>query len=460
MLKKFPVKFKFDVIALFLLSLTAPLFFYKLGQSSLVSWDEAWYAEIARNILQSGDIFNLFYNGDPYYDHPPLGFWMIAITFKIFGISEFWARFAPAVVGMSGIFVMYFLGRELFNRAVGFAAALALSSSFWFLYRSRSGNLDSILTVLFILTLLLAVKAVKDRRFAIPFAASLAGLFLTKTLVPLTILPALAIIFWQGKNLNLKNLWPAGLVFLSLVGSWFVVSYISQSNFLERYLMIGFPGASAEASYLDNLKLFKEYLHSGIGRWFWPGVAGILLGLVLHQRRFFVLALFAFAFAFPFIFSSKGQIWHLIPLHPILILSFFGTAFVVLEKIVRRRKLAAFLIIAGGLYLSLTQIRQIWYQFIDIPAYVSDEAILSYEAGKFPYKFYIDGGDFTPAAVFYSGKDVEKVWEDGLTSLFETEPSFVLITSKWRLDKFNIKEDQYSIIKSDRDKILVVKEDE
>ena len=50
--------------------------------------------------------------------------------------------------------------------------------------------------------------------------------------------------------------------------------------------------------------------------------------------------------------------------------------------------LALFLILVG--YVSFLQTRRSWYEFIDIPAFVSDEAILSKEAGKYPYNFYIE----------------------------------------------------------------------
>ena len=47
-----------------------PLFFYKLGQSSLTSYDEAWYGSIAKQIIQNGDLINLNWNGLDYIDHP------------------------------------------------------------------------------------------------------------------------------------------------------------------------------------------------------------------------------------------------------------------------------------------------------------------------------------------------------------------------------------------------------
>lgn len=95
-----------------------------------------------------------------------------------------------------------------------------------------------------------------------------------------------------------------------------------------------------------------------------------------------------------------------------------------------------------------------WYQFINIPAFVTDEAILAGEAGKYKEPFMIDE-DFVPAAIFYSGKHVDKVWEGGIGSLFAENKPFLLITRKWRLDQAKIPVSEYRIIKADRDKLLV-----
>ena len=115
-------------------------------------------------------------------------------------------------------------------------------------------------------------------------------------------------------------------------------------------------------------------------------------------------------------------------------------------------------LVGFSFYFSWMQIKRSWYEFIDIPGYFSDEALLSIEAGKFPYDFYIDGADFTPVAVFYSRKDVNKLWEEGLAPLFESGKRFVLITHQYRLDRFNIPTNRYRIIGQDRDKILIIKE--
>lgn len=458
---------KRDIFLLALLSVSSPLFFYKLGQTSLVSWDEAWYGAIAKNIISSGNILYLTFNGNRYLDHPPAGFWLMALSMKLFGIGEFWVRFPSALSGLLSIYIIYLLGKELFNRVVGFSSAVALSSAIWFVYRARSGNLDSLLTLFFLTTLYLAIKASKNRRFLIPFAVSLSLLFLTKTVVPFTILPALLVIFYKEK-IKFKEFFKPILIFLFLFGGWILAQWIKYPDFINRYLSIGLPGVEVKTSYLDNLKQIKEYLHSGVGKWFWPGLASIILSLGFLQKRFLILTVFFVTFFLPFIFSSRGSIWHLVPLHPILILSFFGFIYVTLERIINmkifknlRIRGNKFLLIVPMLlvsfYFSFMQIKLIWYQFIDIPAYVSDEAILSKVAGEFTNKQFVIDGDFVPAAVYYSGKNVSQLWGGGMKDLFASKQDFILITKQYRLDQALIAKNDYQILKQDRDKILIIR---
>jgi 4-amino-4-deoxy-L-arabinose transferase-like glycosyltransferase len=466
-----------DFLSVGFLLILLPFFFYNLGHTSLVSWDEAWYAEIARNILKSGDLFNLRWNEMAYYDHPPVGFWLIAIGETLFGYGEFGVRSASAVFGFLSLVVIYFLGKELFNRVVGFCSAIGLASSFWFLFRSRSGNLDIFLTFFFILTFYTAIKAVKNRKWLVPFALSFVALILTKTGIPFTILPSLIIVFWKNKFQKKDYFLVFGIMGI-LGGIWAVSQFLTNSSFLDRYLQIGLPGVKAETSYQANFSLAKIYLHDGIGRWFWPGVAGIIssifLGIILRQKKWLILPVFFISFFTPFVFSPKGHIWHLIPLHPFMIIAFFATAFwfgntlrqlkwinsIVIFKKSSQFLLASFLVVFA-LYLASGQLKSAWVQFIDQPRYISDEQILSEAAGKAEGKFFIDD-DFGPTAVWYSEKQVSQIRDDDVKRLFMAEGvftnagKFVLITKQYRLDQQGIAKERYKILKSDRDKILVI----
>lgn len=459
-------KYRLDFLNIGLLSLLSPLYFYKLGQSSLVSWDEAWYGAIARNMIHSGNLMVMSWNGAVYSDHPPAGFWIIALSESIFGVNEFGVRVGSAIFGMAGLYLVYLLGRDLFSRTVGFASALALSSTYWYISRSRSGNLDIFLTVFFVLTFYLAIKSSKNPKFLIPFALSFGLLLLTKSLIPLTIIPALAVIFF-GSKIKLRQLIKPVLAFALVTFPWFITQYIYDPPVFYKYFKTGTPGVGEKTDYLANFKQIKEYLHFGVGKWFWPGVLGVLAGPFTLSKNLVAISVFCLSFFAPFVLSEKGQLWHLIPLYPFIILSFFGlgkvlSSLVAVKILKKQKKVIGILTVSGMIlfsgYLSWMQIKRSWYEFIDIPRYISDEAILSKKAAEYPYKFYIDGSDFTPAAYFYADKKVGKIWEQGLVPLFETDEKFALITHQWRLDKFNIKSDRYRLIQTDRDKILVVRD--
>ncbi len=456
MIKK---KYLFDLSFFIFVILILPLFLYKLGQSSLVSWDEAWYAEVARNIIQSGNLINMTWNGNPYFDHPPAGYWLMAGVYKTFGADEFWTRFPSAFSGIISIIMLYFLGKKLFNRIVGLSSAIALSSAIWFIFRARSGNLDIILTACFLLTFLLAVMASENKKYLLPFSLSISFLFLVKTMVPFTIILPLFLIFYSTKKYNLKDLILPALLFFIITVGWFISQIIQFPSFIQNYLGVGLRGTSLDSAYLTNLNLAKEYLHSGIGRWFYPTVLSFILSIFLRQKRFFILIIFIFSFILPIAFSPKVQIWHLIPLYPFLILIFFGFTFAFLEKYLPKWKYPVFgLILIFSAFIYFNQVKMIWYQFIDIPSFVSDEAILSKEAGKYKQQLIIDG-EYRPAALFYSKKDsitqAPKKEED-FVALLNNKEEFLMITNKWRLDNPKISTDNYQILKEDRDKTLIL----
>lgn len=457
---KFNIRnYLFDIFIFVAILFMLPLFLYKLGQTSLVSWDEAWYAEIARNILKTGNLINLIWNGRLYTDHPPVGFIIMALFYKIFGINEFWTRFPSALSGIICIILLYLLGKKLFNPLVGLVSGIALSSAIWFLYRSRLGDLDIFLTMFFLLTILLSIYASENKRFIFPLAISIVLLLLTKTMVPLVIIPVLFLIFYKNKLYKWYELILPSVLILIVAGGWFAIQIIHDSRFINNYLGIGLRGISIKSNYLDNINLTKEYIHNGIGRWFWPATISVILSLFLKQKRLLILVIFVASFILPIIFSPKIEIWHLIPLFPILILIYFGFAFSFLEKYLPKLKYQLYtLILILSAFIYLNQIRIMWNQFIDIPAFVSDEAILSKEAGNYPQNLLVDG-EYRPAALFYSEKGSitqAPKGEEDFISILKSKLEYLMITNKWRLDNPKISPQDYQIIKEDRDKVLIL----
>lgn len=437
---------------LILVLLSIPIFFHNLSASSLSSWDEAWYAEISKQIINSGDFLVMRFGDKVFTDHPPAGFWIISIFQSIFGVNEFGSRVGSALFGILCILGIYLIGKKLFSKTAGFCAALAMLSAPWFVTRARSGNLDVFLVTFFVFTIYFALKANENKKYLPHLSIALALLFLTKTMVPFTVLPAVVLIFIGNKKIRLKDLIRPFSFFFVLVLPWVFANLAAKPDFVQRYFKIGLPGVKTETSIEENIRYVKEYLHNGIGKWFWPGILGALGGAFTFKKKFFVLILMVVSLVLPFAFSEKGHIWHMIPIYPFLLLLLFGFGDYIGKKILRFSLFVNIGMIVFTLWLFIPQARANWYNFIDIPGYISDEAILSRAASELPEDLFIDG-DFIPAATFYSNKTAKNA-HGNLQEFFDKNNEFLLITKEDRL-KAEVTEGEYEIIKKDRDKVLV-----
>lgn len=429
--------------------------FSLLSKVSLSSWDEAWYGEISKNILNSGKIFEMSYNGRAFFDHPPFVMWMQTIAMSIFGVSEFSVRLPSLIFGIGTLFVVFLLGKEMFGKIAGFFAALTLIAAPWYLTRTISGNLDIPLTFLFTLTFYFCVKAIKSTKFLVPLAISTGFLFLTKSLVPFTILPLLIFSLW--KKVKLRDLVVPIFTFLIIVVPWFAINYINNPGLIQRYLSIGYPGAKTDTNILQNILLTKTYLHNGIGNIFIYGFISLILGILFYTKKYLPFVIFISVFMLPFAFSNKGHIWHLIPLYPFWMLSFYGFVELLFLKTKINNTVKFVIFFSIFIMISFLNVKQNWYEIINVPAYTSDLEILSVKSKDYDYPLVFDD-DSVPETLFYSNKgNIERTSGRGdLRRRFDTKNNFLLITRDWRLEEEKIKLEEYTLIAKDRDKVLIL----
>ena len=146
--------------------LATVMIFSKLGGSGLANYDDCFYAQKAKEILQTGSWMTMHYNHEPAFENSPFFLWMIAISYKIFGISEFAAKFPSALMGVATILLVYALARRLYNNWTAFFAAFILSTTFIFTRYARHAMIDVTLTFFVcsaFLALTLALR--QNRRF-------------------------------------------------------------------------------------------------------------------------------------------------------------------------------------------------------------------------------------------------------------------------------------------------------
>lgn len=121
------------------------IFLFLLGTRGLNEPDEGRYAEIGREMVETGDwlVPRIWYV--PHLEKPPLTYWLTGAAIAAFGINEWAIRLPFALAGLSGVWAVYLLGRSLGGRRVGQWAALILSCSLLYFAIARMVMTDMLL---------------------------------------------------------------------------------------------------------------------------------------------------------------------------------------------------------------------------------------------------------------------------------------------------------------------------
>lgn len=128
------------------LSMAVFVSFFKLGSLLLFDVDEAVFSEATREMISTGDYITPTYNYEPRYDKPILFYWLMAIPFKIFGVTEFSARFTSAMFGTLLAAATFFFIKKLYGLRPAILAGLCLILSLEFFVYTHSAVTDMTLT--------------------------------------------------------------------------------------------------------------------------------------------------------------------------------------------------------------------------------------------------------------------------------------------------------------------------
>ena len=231
MLKKFIANYRsLIIIACFCIPL-----FINLGANSLWDGNEGFYAEPPREVVESGNYLIPTYNYQPRLKKPPLATWLIAGSYKLWGVNEWASRLPAAWAAALIIYLTYLIGKQWYQESIGLFAALILATMLKFMIYVRQFSGDILLTFFVTLTLLLLARAstepVGKSQYLYKLLAYITiGLgILDKGIIaiaiPLTIMGLFMLITRQWGLLKLI-VSPTGYIVMMAIGfSWYLLMY-------------------------------------------------------------------------------------------------------------------------------------------------------------------------------------------------------------------------------------------
>ncbi len=232
--------------------------FYQLGQTGYAN---LYYAAGVKSMLTS--LHNFFFvsfdpGGFVTIDKPPLGFWLQALSAKIFGFTAFSILLPQALAGVLSVGLLFHLVRRRFGMVAGLLAGLALAISPISVATNRNNTIDSTLTLALLLGAWAVFRAAETGRLRWLLLCAVAiGLgFNIKMMEAYLVVPAYGLLYllaaphsiWK----RIRHLILAGLLLLTLSLAWMVAVDLtptslrpwvgSTQNNSEVSLAVGYNG--------------------------------------------------------------------------------------------------------------------------------------------------------------------------------------------------------------------------
>jgi len=237
-------------------------FFVGLGSPAISDSDEAFYAESAREMVETGDWLTPHFNYTYRFEKPVFYYWLAALSFLIGGVSETAARLPSAFAGVGLALLSYAIGRRWYDAATGLLAGIVTATSFGYVAMARQALPDLTLAFFVTATTAALAAAVDPRQpdihrttghsdrdgnggWLVLAAFGAAGGLLTKGPIGLA-LPLLIVgpwgawkVYQSGWSLRRFGWWDvgfAGVVFVLLAVPWYgEMARVHGVPYLERF---------------------------------------------------------------------------------------------------------------------------------------------------------------------------------------------------------------------------------
>ncbi|MCF6147585.1 MAG: glycosyltransferase family 39 protein [Candidatus Kuenenia sp.] len=322
------------------------LFLFNTGKRDLWAPDEPRYAQVSKEMRDSGNFILPQLNGEPYPHKPPLLFWMVNLFSIPFGkITHLSGRLPSAFAGIGCCLLLFNFGRNVFhNTRIGLLSALILATSIKFLWMSHRVAFDVLLTFFVMAAIFSFYKGYtedrnKGRSYTLFYVFMAFGV-LTKGPVGF-LLPFLTVVAYLFLKRDIKSLketkpWIGGVLFAIIVFAWvYLASIYGGKEYTQQILFKQNVGRFAD-SFAHKRPFYYYFIQFPLNYFPWtifiPSAVLYLFsreGRKKFQEISFPAVWFVVLFFFFSIVSGKRDIY-VLPLYPAasLIIAWFFNEFI------------------------------------------------------------------------------------------------------------------------------------
>jgi len=338
--------------AVFILGILAfsMIFFINLGSGVLQTADEQTYSQWAYHMVKTGDYLTPWADGAISFviGKPPLLMWLMSLSYQVFGVTNFASRIWSAGFGAMSLVIIYFLGKKLYNRPVGFVSALVLGTFLTYFVFARYAMTDIPLTCFALASIYFFVLS--EGKENVVRNAVFSGLFfglalMTKQLAALLI-PLIIVAYLVATRKNLRFLftkafnlfWSIGILLFS---PWLIYMAVRFGNqFWQWYFIYADVTRSAgtlEGHFAGYLFYFNFLFHNE--NWLWLALLPIAMGLCAYNTFFkrskqdTLIFLWIAIVLLVFSFAQTKIYWYIMPVFPAFAIAISSLLYQLASKI-------------------------------------------------------------------------------------------------------------------------------
>lgn len=207
-----------------------------LGGVHLFDWDELNFAEAAREMLLTGNYGYVQIDFKPFFEKPPLFFWMQSASMALFGVNEFAARLPNALCGAFTLVIVYNIGRRWFDTRMAQWWVLTYLGALLPVLYFKTGIIDPWFNLFIFLGIYYGIRFTskfqdRKKRVIIFSAFFLALALLVKGPVGILVFGLSAIVYFFVKRFfgfpRVHQILLFLVVFIMVGGSWFLYHLIT-----------------------------------------------------------------------------------------------------------------------------------------------------------------------------------------------------------------------------------------